>query len=86
MHSFSPSLFAEQHGGYQCAGTAGSLACQTDATPAGHALLLTRPLDIEGSTEDLAPLAYWLGHTGVAADNLVQLRQLMSSLASGVRR
>jgi len=49
------------------------------------AIPIARPLEIERGTEDLAPLAYWLGHTSVV-DHLPQLRLLCSALAQGVRR
>ena len=49
------------------------------------AIPICRPLDIEGSTEDLTPLAHWLGHTS-AAEHVVQLKQLLSTLAQTVRR
>lgn len=35
------------------------------------------------STEDLAPLAYWLGHTS-AAQNVNQFRRVVSTLAAAV--
>ena len=48
------------------------------------AVPVSRPLDIEGSTEDLCPLAYWLGHTS-AAEHLTQLKVLIPLLAQAVR-
>lgn len=49
------------------------------------AVPVSKPLDIERSTEDLNPLAYWLGHAA-AADHLVHLKSLITSLAHGVAR
>ena len=49
------------------------------------AVPLHRPLDMEGSTEDLAPLAYWLGHTA-AAEHLPHLKHLLGSLAHAVKK
>ena len=48
------------------------------------AVPISRPLDIEGSTEDLCPFAYWLGHTSAAA-HLTHLKVLISSLGQAVR-
>ena len=48
------------------------------------AVPLSRPLDIEGNTEDLCPLSYWLGHTS-AAEHLTHLKVLVSALVQGVR-
>jgi polyribonucleotide 5'-hydroxyl-kinase len=49
------------------------------------AVPIARPLDIEGSTEDLAPLAYWLGHAS-SSDHVPHLKHLVSSLSRGVRQ
>jgi len=54
--------------------------------PGGVAAVpLTKPLDIERATEDFNPLSYWLGHVA-AAEHVVHLKSLLSSLAMGVRR
>ena len=49
------------------------------------AVPLMKPLDIERGTEDLNPLAYWLGHAS-AAEHLVHLKSLVTSLSQDVRR
>ena len=49
------------------------------------AIPIVQPFEIERGTEDLAPLAYWLGHASVA-EHLPQLRLLCSTLARGVRQ
>ena len=49
------------------------------------AVPIVRPLDIERGTEDLAPLAYWVGHTS-AAESVALLRLACSSVAQVVRR
>ena len=48
------------------------------------AVPLSRPLEIERGTEDLAPLAYWVGHTAVA-EHVALVRLLSSNLARAVR-
>jgi len=55
---------------------------QGGLTPPGcvAAVPLERPLDIEGSTEDLAPIAYWLGHLS-AAEHAGQFRHATGALA-----
>lgn len=42
-----------------------------------------RPLDPQGSTEDLTPLAYWLGHVS-ANEHAVQFKRAVGALAEGV--
>mmetsp|Transcript_67924 Transcript_67924/g.112909 ORF Transcript_67924/g.112909 Transcript_67924/m.112909 type:complete len:423 (-) Transcript_67924:33-1301(-) len=49
------------------------------------AVPLVRPLAIERDTEDLAPLAFWLGHAS-ASDNVVHYKQLTSRLAASVEK
>lgn len=49
------------------------------------AVPIARPLEIERGTEDLAPLAYWLGHASVQ-EHAPVLRLLCASLARAVRQ
>ena len=47
------------------------------------AMPVSRPLDIERSTTELSPLAYWLGHTS-SADHAVVYTRLVEALAGTV--
>ena len=48
------------------------------------AVPVVKPLDIERGTEDLRPLAFWLGHTS-AAPHLTHFKSLLTSLVDGLR-